>query len=232
MTSFCCYLCLAYQPPETDGLLNFLVSKSPPKYLEKIDPIVFDQRDDGSASLVVSVNGVKDFKRSVVVPSFQKPVVTMVYSGVVAQEAQMKKLFQDVAQRFGSDVAFVSLNMLAKQGSSSENYLIIANLMAQENIQRVTLPLFLCFRNGQLMIGQDKQTAFLQGTASFDDLVGFIEQKSAINQQITATTQQAPGMFDVTVTGTNSAGVNATKTGPQQQPKKGFINRIKGIFRK
>ncbi len=128
----------------------------------------FENRSNGSPSRVMTVCGFPEFKRSVLMSSFNKPVVVKVHALASIESGKVISHFQGVADQFDSDVSCVAMN-LVEQGV--QNRAIVANILSKCGINRVDLPLFLFFRNGQL------QLPVRQGFHTMENLVGLIKKE-------------------------------------------------------
>lgn len=176
MSLFCSYVVLdAYQPLEPDGLIGGMMATTP-VYLKKSSHMRREKRKNGSTSRVIRINGREEFEQAVLASSTKRPVVLLVLSSTINEEARMQEVCHDVADMF-KNVSFISMNLLDQRVGVSENSEIITHFMLAQNLTRLELPLVLFFKDGELYAPVHESAVILQGFYSKEYLAGFIRSK-------------------------------------------------------
>lgn len=166
----------AYQVQESGGLLGAL-SSAKSVCMSKERLITIEKRADGSLSNVISINGKQAFVTGLIKASILKPVVIFVYSAASTDSEKMKPIFHQVADLFNGKVIFASIDLLAKKNDVLENQQILAQIMHNENIKRLDLPLFLFIKDAALYTPAHLAPAILQGVYTKENLAQFVQNK-------------------------------------------------------
>ena len=160
-------------------LISNVSSYVPAETMFKHTQISHEKRSDGSLSKVLKINDTTQFVEKVV--RNKRPVIVKVINGkgndVIAHT------YQDLAEDFKKDVNFVSINM-------KENSKLISSMMLKLGIQQARLPLFMFFKNGQLLL---PLFSGFDGKEKFESLINekFINKSSAIpKKNLLQTTDQ------------------------------------------
>lgn len=133
----------------------------------------FEQTKGDNAGNVLQINGNKAYNEFVIQRSKSLPVVVKICSEHYKDSKKVASEFQAVAKTFEGRVTCVALDLF----SFYENYHIVSNLMMQENILKLELPLFMFFKDGMLYRTVDQPAAILQGFYTHENLAQCINQK-------------------------------------------------------
>jgi hypothetical protein len=209
----------AYQVQEPGGLLGSL-SSATPAYAPQKPHIAFEKRSDGSPSNVMSINGKQAFVQGLVTASMHKPVVIFVHSTASADSQKMKPIFQEVADMFKGQVVFASLDLLAKYDNVMENDQILTQIMQNENISRLELPLFLFLKDASLYTPAHLAPAILHGTYTKENLSQFIQNKFFPSEETLEKTSVPSYDFIMTTTDAHKSNVDFVRAPSQAVQKK------------
>ncbi|MFA6527550.1 MAG: hypothetical protein WCT20_03955, partial [Candidatus Babeliales bacterium] len=122
---------------------------------------------------VLRINGLKAFNEYVVRRSSRLPVALKICSDQNEDSKKELTEFQAVAGSFDGRLSCVALDLFAFH----ENYQIVSQLMMQENILKLELPLFMFFKDGALYRTDTVPVAILQGFHTRENLEQFITKK-------------------------------------------------------
>ena len=118
-----------------------LNSYVPAEIMFKHTQISHEKRIDGSLSKVLKINGTSQFVEKVV--RNRKPVIVKIIHGEGSES--ITKVYQDLAEKFRKEINFISINM-------KRNSQLISSMMLKLGIQQAKLPIFMFFKNGQLLL--------------------------------------------------------------------------------
>lgn len=112
--------------------------------------VEYENRDDGTPSGVVIVNGITAFNEVVLKGSVLKPVVVKIHSVKSTDSARSLPLFQEIAGECADKAVCVAMDLFATHKEQPENYQVILHIMAKFGINRLQLPTYLFYKNGKL----------------------------------------------------------------------------------
>jgi hypothetical protein len=112
--------------------------------------VEYENRDDGTPSGVVIVNGVTAFNEVVLKGSVLKPVVVKIHSVKSTDSTRSLPLFQEIAGECAEKAVCVAMDLFATHKEQPENYQVILHIMAKFGINRLQLPTYLFYKNGKL----------------------------------------------------------------------------------
>lgn len=118
------------------------------------------------AGTILKINGLQAFTQYVLQRSINVPVVLNVCSEHSKDGKKIDTVFREVAAAFDGKVSCVMLDLFAFH----ENFLVVNQLMMQENILKLELPLFMFFKNGNLYRTDAQPAAILQGFYTQENL--------------------------------------------------------------
>ncbi len=178
---FSCLLC--HVEPDQGGLFTKIVRSNaigqdrqqvryePRQPSEQIEPQQNQQNDvtqnlsaSAAESLVFNIQGMVQFTKLVVKNSYSKPVVLKLYSPMSQDTGKVTPVFQAIADEFKNQVIFAGLDV-------SQNMDIFLQISMFYRLKKVDLPLFLFYKDGQLLM------PFLAGFQPKEYLSSYIQKK-------------------------------------------------------
>jgi len=134
---------------------------------------LFEKKHDGTTdSTVVLIHGTQIFNELVIAQSHQRPVVLKLFSPQSIDSLKVKSVYQDVAESLKNTASFVAMNIL-------ENHELFSQIMSLYQLNKVDLPLFLFYKDGQLYSPIHEPTPMVQGYLTKENLENFIKKKFA-----------------------------------------------------
>ena len=128
--------------------------------------VVFEPRGDRPPedSLVFDIRGMEQFTKLVVKNSYSRLVILKLYSSVSPDSIKETSMFQSVADEFKHQAIFAGLNAI-------QNMDIVKQIAMFCRLEKIDLPLFLFYKDGQLMM------PFLAGFQPQDALSSYIQNR-------------------------------------------------------